>query len=135
MANKILKPQKTIALVAHDHKKDELVNWVKKHKDILTNPQLIATGTTGKLIEDYLGVTVQRVMSGPLGGDQQLGAMIATGDIDIVIFRYADVYLSLAEALVEKTGATAADFQEAIGYINKIRERAGLEDLTYANYN
>ncbi len=56
-------------------------------------------------------------------------------DIDIVIFRYADVYLSLAEALVEKTGATAADFQEAIGYINKIRERAGLEDLTYANYN
>ena len=86
MANKILKPQKTIALVAHDHKKDELVNWVKKHKDILTKHQLIATGTTGKLIENYLGVTVQRVMSGPLGGDQQLGAMIATGDIDIVIF-------------------------------------------------
>lgn len=86
MAQKILKAQKNIALVAHDHKKDELIAWVKKHKETLSKHQLIATGTTGKLIENYLGVNVQRVMSGPLGGDQQLGALIATGDIDIVIF-------------------------------------------------
>lgn len=86
MKGKILETTKTIALVAHDHKKDELINWVKKHKDILSQHQLIATGTTGKLISDFLGVNVKRVMSGPLGGDQQLGAMIAEGEIDIVIF-------------------------------------------------
>ena len=86
MNQKVLKPLKTIALVAHDHKKDELVNWVKNHKEILLTHQLIATGTTGKLIENLLGVEVKKVMSGPLGGDQQLGSMIAQGEIDIVIF-------------------------------------------------
>ena len=86
MKGKILETTKTIALVAHDHKKNELINWVKKHKDILSQHKLIATGTTGKLIENHLGVEVKRVMSGPLGGDQQLGAMIAEGEIDIVIF-------------------------------------------------
>ena len=86
MKGKILETTKTIALIAHDHKKDELINWVKKHKDILSQHKLIATGTTGKLIENHLGVEVKRVMSGPLGGDQQLGAMIAEGEIDIVIF-------------------------------------------------
>jgi len=86
MKGKILETTKTIALIAHDHKKDELINWVKKHKDILFQHKLIATGTTGKLIENHLGVEVKRVMSGPLGGDQQLGAMIAEGEIDIVIF-------------------------------------------------
>ena len=70
-----------------------------------------------------------------IGYDSGVAGSGGYTDIDLVIFRYADVYLSLAEALVEKTGASAADFQEAIGYINKIRERAGLEDLTYANYN
>ena len=78
--------RKNIALVAHDHKKDELINWVKENKDILVKHSLIATGTTGKMIEEELGVEVRRVMSGPLGGDQQLGAMIATGQIDVVIF-------------------------------------------------
>jgi methylglyoxal synthase len=86
MKGKTLQTTKTIALVAHDHKKDELINWVKKHKDILSQHKLIATRTTGKLIENHLGVEVKRVMSGPLGGDQQLGAMIAEGEIDIVIF-------------------------------------------------
>lgn len=86
MKGKILETTKTIALIAHDHKKNELITWVKKHKDILSQHKLIATGTTGKLIENHLGVEVKRVMSGPLGGDQQLGAMIAEGEIDIVIF-------------------------------------------------
>ena len=81
-----IQQRKNIALVAHDHKKDELINWVKENKDILIKHNLIATGTTGKMIEEELGVEVRRVMSGPLGGDQQLGAMIATGQIDVVIF-------------------------------------------------
>ncbi len=81
-----IQQRKNIALVAHDHKKDELINWVKENKDILIKHSLIATGTTGKMIEEELGVEVRRVMSGPLGGDQQLGAMIATGQIDVVIF-------------------------------------------------
>ncbi|MDE5429468.1 methylglyoxal synthase [Elizabethkingia meningoseptica] len=81
-----LPERKTIALVAHDHKKEDLVSWVQKHADKLTKHNLIATGTTGKLIEEHLGVEVKRVMSGPLGGDQQLGSMIAQRQIDIVIF-------------------------------------------------
>lgn len=77
---------KNIALVAHDHKKNELIEWVELHKEELVKHNLIATFTTGKLIEDKLGVKTQTVMSGPLGGDQQLGAMISTGDIHMVIF-------------------------------------------------
>ncbi len=86
MSKNILKVKKTIALVAHDHKKDELMEWVKKHKAILSQHYLIATGTTGKMVQEEVGVEVKRVMSGPLGGDQQLGAMIAEGIIDVVIF-------------------------------------------------
>jgi methylglyoxal synthase len=77
---------KTIALVAHDNKKEELITWVKDNQDILKQHRLVSTGTTGKLIEEKLGIEVARVLSGPLGGDQQLGAMIATGNIDVVIF-------------------------------------------------
>ena len=83
---KVLKPQKTIALVAHDHKKDDLVNWANKHRALLSSHKLIATGTTGRIIEEALQVEVQKLMSGPLGGDQQLGSLIAQGEIDIIIF-------------------------------------------------
>jgi len=86
MSKSILPVKKTIALVAHDHKKDELMQWVKKHKLILSQHHLVATGTTGKMIQEEVGVEVKRVLSGPLGGDQQLGAMIAEGIIDAVIF-------------------------------------------------
>lgn len=86
MITKLLPAKKTIVLVAHDHKKDDLLKWVKKHRDILSQHNLIATGTTGKLIEQEIGVEVQRVLSGPLGGDQQLGSLIAEGKIDAVIF-------------------------------------------------
>ncbi|MGI9526436.1 MAG: methylglyoxal synthase [Weeksellaceae bacterium] len=77
---------KNIALVAHDHKKDDLIEWIKLHKEELLRHNLIATQTTGRLIEKMLGVKVKKVMSGPLGGDQQLGSLIASGDIHLMIF-------------------------------------------------
>ena len=83
---KTLPAIKTVALVAHDHKKDELISWVKWNRDVLVKHRLVATGTTGKMLEKELNVEVQKLMSGPLGGDQQLGAMIASGTIDIIIF-------------------------------------------------
>ncbi|RFM30359.1 methylglyoxal synthase [Deminuibacter soli] len=83
---KTITPRKRIALVAHDNKKDDLISWVQENAAELVKHELIATGTTGKMIESTLGIPVRRVLSGPLGGDQQLGAMIATGDIDLMIF-------------------------------------------------
>ena len=77
---------KRIALVAHDNKKSDLVEWAIYNKTVLRKHELIATGTTGKLIEDNLGHPVQKLFSGPLGGDQQLGAMISEGKVDIIIF-------------------------------------------------
>lgn len=83
---KKLGQKKRIALVAHDNKKADLNEWAIKNRDCLSRHDLIATGTTGKKLEEALGVPVKRVLSGPLGGDQQLGALIATGDIDVLIF-------------------------------------------------
>lgn len=77
---------KRIALVAHDYKKKELIEWAEYNKTVLAQHQLVATGTTGKMIEEKLGVTVHKVYSGPLGGDQQIGAMIAEGKLDVIIF-------------------------------------------------
>lgn len=81
-----LTSRKKIALIAHDNKKAELIEWATYNKTILSKHQLYATGTTGKLIEDALDVHVTRLLSGPLGGDQQIGAMIAEGKVDIMIF-------------------------------------------------
>lgn len=73
-------------MVAHDNKKQELLEWAKYNKVTLSRHQLFATGTTGTLLEDALDVHITKLMSGPLGGDQQIGAMIAEGKIDMLIF-------------------------------------------------
>ncbi len=77
---------KRIALVAHDNKKRELIEWATYNKVALSKHRLFATGTTGKLLEDALGVSITKYLSGPLGGDQQIGARIAERKIDVLIF-------------------------------------------------
>ena len=75
-----------IALIAHDKKKNEIIELSKKYKDVLAKYELYATGTTGTLIMGETGLKIQRMKSGPLGGDQQIGAMLANGEIDLIIF-------------------------------------------------
>lgn len=86
MANKVLGKRKRIALVAHDHKKADLIEWAIYNKTELAKHELFATGTTGKLVEEALDRPVKKLLSGPLGGDQQIGAMIAQGEIDVMLF-------------------------------------------------
>lgn len=83
---KLLGRIKHIALVAHDNKKNDLLEWAVYNRAALAQHHLYATGTTGRLLEEQMGRTVTKLMSGPLGGDQQIGAMIASGEIDMMIF-------------------------------------------------
>ena len=75
-----------IALIAHDKKKNEIIEIAKKYKDVLGEHELYATGTTGTLIMGETGLPIHRMKSGPLGGDQQIGAMLANGELDLIIF-------------------------------------------------
>lgn len=81
-----IKKQKNIALIAHDNKKKELIEWCKNYIDILKNHNLYGTGTTAKMITDTTGLKIKGFNSGPLGGDQQIGAKIVEGVIDFIIF-------------------------------------------------
>jgi methylglyoxal synthase len=81
-----LPARKRIALVAHDHEKDSLLAWAHVHRDALAKHELFGTGTTGGLIADALGLPVHRFLSGPVGGDQQIGAALAEQRIDVLIF-------------------------------------------------
>ena len=77
---------KRIALVAHDHKKQDLIEWAKYNLEALRKHEILATGTTGKFLEQDLGLKVSKLQSGPLGGDQQLGAKFSENEIDVLIF-------------------------------------------------
>jgi methylglyoxal synthase len=81
-----LAAKKNIALVAHDNKKQDMVAWCKEHKSELLNHNLYGTGTTGLIIEQETGLAIQKLISGPLGGDQQVGALITEGKVDVLIF-------------------------------------------------
>jgi methylglyoxal synthase len=123
MPERIIQPLKRVALVAHDKRKDELVQWAIKNKEQLTRHQLVGTGTTGTLIEEELGLPVEKLITGPLGGDQQLGSMIAQGKMDLVIFFWdpleaqphdsdvkALIRLAVAWNIIIACNTTTADF-------------------------
>lgn len=82
----ILSKKKKIALIAHDNMKKELIEWVRENKEILSRHYLVGTGTTAKLIEEKISLPIKGYKSGPFGGDQQIGARIAEGKIDFMIF-------------------------------------------------
>jgi methylglyoxal synthase len=81
-----MEKKKRIALVAHDNTKPDLLDWAKDNKDRLTHHEIFATGSTGNLLEDELDLEINKLLSGPLGGDQQIGAKIAEGEIDFLVF-------------------------------------------------
>ena len=81
-----MEKEKKIALVAHDNKKQNLVEWAKYNRVLLAHHQIYATGTTGKILEKELGLKITKLRSGPLGGDQQLGALIVENKVDFLIF-------------------------------------------------
>ena len=82
----VMEEQKNIALIAHDNKKQDLIEWCLKNKEILSRHFLCGTGTTARMVAEKTGLPVRGYNSGPLGGDQQIGAKIVEGNLDIVIF-------------------------------------------------
>jgi methylglyoxal synthase len=81
-----MNPDKRIALVAHDNKKRDLIEWAKYNRDLLAHHRVYATGTTGKVLEQELGFEIIKLQSGPLGGDQQIGSKIVVDEINFLIF-------------------------------------------------
>lgn len=86
METRKMSSRKRIALVAHDNKKHELMEWAVYNKDTLAKHKLYATGTTGNVLEKALEQSISKLLSGPLGGDQQIGSRIAEGKLDVLIF-------------------------------------------------
>jgi methylglyoxal synthase len=78
--------RKTVALIAHDNKKDDMIAFARDHRDVLSRYHLIGTGTTGRLLNEKAGLTVERMLSGPIGGDAQIAAQVAEGRIAAVFF-------------------------------------------------
>ncbi|MGE5508180.1 MAG: methylglyoxal synthase [Chitinophagales bacterium] len=75
-----------IALVAHDEKKNAMIEFARTHKELLSRCKLLATGTTGRRLIEEVGLEVERMQSGPYGGDQQIGARVASGEVDAILF-------------------------------------------------
>lgn len=75
-----------IAFIAHDNKKEEMIDFVKRYKELFEEHELYATGTTGKLISEKTGLSIHRFLSGPMGGDQEIGGRVAEGKMDIIFF-------------------------------------------------
>ena len=128
--------QKNIALIAHDQKKHELMDWCLEHKEALSKHFLCGTGTTARMITEYTGLSVKGYNSGPLGGDQQIGAKIVEGKIDFVIFfsdpltaqpHDPDVKALLRIAVVYDipvaNNLATADFMLKSEFMNSIYER------------
>ncbi len=86
MEKKAKRKQRTVALIAHDNKKHDMVNWALANKEALAGFKLCGTGTTAGLVAEATGLDVKRYLSGPLGGDLQIGAKASEGDIDMIIF-------------------------------------------------
>jgi methylglyoxal synthase len=78
--------RRRVALVAHDNKKPDLLEWAEFNRGTLVRHDLVATGTTGLLLQERVGLDVKRLHSGPMGGDMQLGALIAEGEMDLLVF-------------------------------------------------
>ncbi|WP_068119295.1 methylglyoxal synthase [Tropicimonas marinistellae] len=122
--------RKRIALVAHDAMKPALVAWAARNRDVLARHDLWGTGTTGGKVAEGTGLEVTRLKSGPLGGDQQIGAMIAEGELDILVF-FSDpltamphdvdvkalLRISTLEQVVVACNAATADFVVASGLL------------------
>ncbi|HYH14681.1 MAG TPA: methylglyoxal synthase [Flavisolibacter sp.] len=132
MASRVIKPQKRIALVAHNKRKEELVAWAEANRAFLIQHQLVATGTTGDIIEKKLEAPVEKLLTGPLGGDQQLGAMIAEGRLDVILFFWdpleaqphdsdvkALIRLAVAWNIIIACNKTTADFIVSSALMNE----------------
>lgn len=123
MPERMIHPTKRIALVAHDKRKNELLAWAQKNKEQLRRHSLVGTGSTATLIETGIALPVEKLITGPLGGDQQLGAMIAQGQMDLIIFFWdpleaqphdsdvkALIRLAVAWNIIIACNTTTADF-------------------------
>ena len=107
-----------IALVAHDRKKDEMVSWAQQHKNFLLRHQLFATGNTGARVAEHTGLAIHLLKSGPLGGDQQLGAMIAEGKLDILFF-FTDPLTSMPHDVDVKALLRISTLQQTVIACNR----------------
>ena len=132
MRERWIHPRKKVALVAHDKRKEELITWAQQNIEQLRRHELVGTGTTATLIGERLNLPVEKLITGPLGGDQQLGAMIAQGNLDLIIFFWdpleaqphdsdvkALIRLAVAWNIIMACNKTTADYLMASPLMNE----------------